>query len=372
MKEQIIFEPSRLSLARRRRGWGRPELARKSGIKTRTIVAYEVGERVPSEEALEALAAALGFPKGFFSGSPVERLALSGVSFRKLSKTTAGARDQALAAGELALALGDAVDERFELPDPDLPDIAPPPTPAAAARMLRVRWGLADKTIPNMVRLLEAHGVRVFSLAENTRDIDAFSFWRGETPYIFLNTLKSAEHSRFDAAHELGHLILHRHGEPANGRRAELEANAFASSFLMPKTSILAHAPKHLDLNSIVAAKRGWGVSAAALAHRLYRIGRISKWHYHSLCIQIQNLGYRNREPDPMPRELSSVWPGVFGALRSEGVTRADFARSLSFPLAELRGLVFQLVLSADETPSSDSPRAPTPMATPGKLSLLN
>jgi len=27
----------------------------------------------------------------------------------------------------------------------------------------------------------------------------------------FLNTYKTSEHSRYDAAHELGHLTLHRH-----------------------------------------------------------------------------------------------------------------------------------------------------------------
>ncbi|WP_376773772.1 ImmA/IrrE family metallo-endopeptidase [Rhizobium mongolense] len=71
----------------------------------------------------------------------------------------------------------------------------------------------------NMVHLL----VRVFSLVENTRTVDAFSVWRGIRPFVFLNTIKTSEHGRFDAAHELGHLVLPRHGGPS-GRRAEDEA----------------------------------------------------------------------------------------------------------------------------------------------------
>lgn len=82
----------------------------------------------------------------------------------------------------------------------------------------------------------------MFSLVEETRSVDAFSVWRSNKPYIFLNTVKTAEHSRFDAAHELGHLVLHKHGGPG-GRAAEDEANRFASSFLMPSADVRARIP---------------------------------------------------------------------------------------------------------------------------------
>src|SRR3546814_6566541 len=49
---------------------------------------------------------------------------------------------------------------------------------------------------------------------EDTKNVDAFSCWRNGQPFVFLNTFKSAERSRFDAAHELAHLVLHRHGGP--------------------------------------------------------------------------------------------------------------------------------------------------------------
>ncbi|MGY2463293.1 ImmA/IrrE family metallo-endopeptidase [Vreelandella sulfidaeris] len=53
--------------------------------------------------------------------------------------------------------------------------------------------------------------------------------------FVFLNIQKSSEHSRFDAAHELGHLALHKHAG-AHGKEAEREANAFASSLCLEKT----------------------------------------------------------------------------------------------------------------------------------------
>lgn len=360
---EIVFEPSRLSLARRRKGWSRPELAKRAGIKPRTINAYEMGERAPSDENLRTLARVLEFPIAFFGLGKVERIREEGVSFRALSKMTAAQRTQALASSELALELGEWVEHRFELPAVRVPDLHPQPSPEAAAKSLRVKWGLADKPIPNMVTLLESKGGRVFSLAENNKSLDAFSFWHDGKPHVFLNTLKSAERSRFDTAHELGHLVLHQHGQP-NGRKAELEANAFASAFLMPASSILAYGPRNPSLRALVEAKHGWVVSVSALAHRMHKLNLLSEWYYGSLCMQIQSHGYREEEPEPAPRELSQVWAQVFSALKQEGISRADLAAALSWPTKELRSLIFQLVLSAEEGGarplSSQGPSMPT------------
>ncbi len=89
---------------------------------------------------------------------------------------------------------------------------------------------------------------------------------------MFLNLQKTAEHGRFDAAHELGHLVLHRHGSPG-GREAEREAHAFASAFLMPEASVIARAPRFATIDQLEKLKRIWGVSVAALNHRLHTIG---------------------------------------------------------------------------------------------------
>lgn len=79
---------------------------------------------------------------------------------------------------------------------------------------IRNHWGIGERPIGNMVHLLEAKGVRVFSLTERSRRIDAYSLWLEGIPFVFLNTMKTAEHGRTDAAHELGHLLMHRHGAP--------------------------------------------------------------------------------------------------------------------------------------------------------------
>ena len=342
-----VFEPTRLALARRRKGWKRSELARRAGLQARTITAYELGERVPPSDSLHAMATALAYPIDFFFRGPVETLRDEGVSFRALTKMTATQRDRALAAGELALELSDWTATRFQLPEPHVPDLRLESNPESAAMALRASWGLGDRPLPNLIRLLESKGVRVFSLAEKDRSLDGFSFWRGGEPFIFLNTQKSAERSRFDACHELAHLVLHRHGAVV-GIDMEREAMAFASSFLMPKSSVIIHAPQPPSIPTLLAAKRWWGVSLAAIIRRMYDLDLISRWYYRAMYIQLQKSGYRDKEPEPIDRELSHVWPLVFQSLREDGLRRSDIARLLNWPLDELKGLVFQLVLMGE------------------------
>jgi len=200
-----------------------------------------------------------------------------------------------------------------------------------------------------MVHLLEAHGIRVFSLAEESAAVDAFSFWRGLVPYVFLNTKKTAEHGRMDAAHELGHLVLHGHGGPS-GRQAEHEAQAFASAFLMPAGSILAEAPRGGRISQLIKAKPRWNVSVAALAYRMHGLNMLTDWQYRSTFIELNRRG-RDKEPTapgkaPLRQESSQVLGKVFRALRDENVSKASIAQKLQIPVKDLNDLVFGLVLT--------------------------
>jgi Zn-dependent peptidase ImmA (M78 family) len=342
------FNPSRLTLARRRRGWTKKKLAEVTRLSERIITAYEAGEKTPSAATLELLGEQLEFPSGFFDRPDLDAVSERGASFRSMSRMPAARRDRALASGELGIELSDWLDSHFAVPAPSLPDLRHIKDSEAAAIALRTKWALGDKPIANMVRLLEAKGVRIFSLEEECYELDAFSFWRETRPFVFLNTMKSSERSRFDAAHELAHLVLHRHGQP-QGREAEKEADSFASAFLMPRTSLLAFAPRTITLDRLIAAKHGWNVAVSALAHRLHELGLVTEWHYRKLCIEIQKLGYRTNEPSTAPREMSQVLEKVFSMLRTEGKSKSDIAGLLSWPLRELNALVFGLVVSTLE-----------------------
>ena len=98
---------------------------------------------------------------------------------------TARERDAAIAAGSLAYMVTDWIRARYNLPTVDLLDLGQQRDPAMAARALRSYWAMGEKPVGNMIKLLESKGVRVFSLAENTKNVDAFSCWRDDEPYVF-------------------------------------------------------------------------------------------------------------------------------------------------------------------------------------------
>ena len=87
-------------------------------------------------------------------------------------------------------------------------------------------------------------------------------------------------------------------------------------------------------------------MSVAALAHRAHDLGLIREWHYHRLCVQISQLGYRKTEPAPMVHERSQVLDKVFRMLRDEGIQKADLAAMLTIRVSDLDELVFGLTLA--------------------------
>jgi len=359
-----MFNPTRFALARKRRGIKKKTIAQLIGVSERSITSYEKGTQEPTQDTLSRIATALNFPARFFLADDIDELTPDIASFRALTKMTASQRDIALSAGNIALLLNEWIEQHFELPEIDLPDLGRESTdnqqsPEAAADALRHHWGLGELSVKNMISLLESKGIRVFSLAIDAREVDAYSMWYGGKPFVFLNTLKSAEHCRFDAAHELGHLVLHRHGEP-QGQEIEREANAFASAFLMPKRSVLANAPKFPTLPGLITYKKHWTVSVAALNYRLHALGLTTDWVYRTLCVQISSAGYRTQEPESAPHETSQVLPKVFAALREEGISKQDVAQQLMIDSTEIEQLTFGLMLavqSSTKQPISSTPR---------------
>jgi Zn-dependent peptidase ImmA (M78 family)/DNA-binding XRE family transcriptional regulator len=340
-KPKHMFTPSRLTLARERRRLTKKALAKVAGVTAHTVLRWESGESAPWLDEVCRLSQILDFPQEFFFEPDIDPPQADAASFRSMSAMSAKERDGALAAGALAFVVSDWIDERFELPEANLIDMEED-KPEAAARSLRESWGLGERPIKNMVNLLEANGVRLFSMAENTMAVDAFSMWRREQPYVFLNTMKTAEHSRLDAAHELGHLILHKHGGP-KGRKAEDEANLFASSFLMPEADVRATLPRIHTLNQILEAKKRWGVSAMSLIVRLNRLKIMTDWQYRMFCIDATELGFRKAEPFGIPREKSVVWQKILTTLWNERTTKDSIAKTLHIPVGELENLLFGL-----------------------------
>lgn len=355
-----MLSPSRLITARKRRGWTLKRLADEAGISTKSLSTYENGHQDPTDHVVAVLAGKLRVSVAFLTGDDLEEVPLESVSFRALSKMTARTRDRGLASGRVAIMINEWIEERFSLPKSDLPTLTGR-APEAAAQELRVRWGLGEQPIGNLIHLLEAHGVRVYSLTHDNADLDAFClYWHGR-PFVFLGMEKSAERSRFDAAHELGHLILHGEDRAPHGVSAEQEANRFAAAFLMPRAGVLAQGLRNATADRILAAKGRWNVAAMALAHRTNELGLMTEWGYRSVCVDLSRMGYRRGEPSGMRvHESSQLLTKVLQQLRANGAGIYDIAMDLGIEPGEVQAHMFGLtptVLPGGDTSASWSER---------------
>jgi Zn-dependent peptidase ImmA (M78 family) len=217
---------------------------------------------------------------------------------------------------------------------------------AYAAEVVRARWGLGLRPIVNVVHRLEAQGVRLYSLTGENNQLDAYSLYWHTRPFIFLNTAKSGERGRFDAAHELGHLVLHGDHVALDRPTGEQQANRFAAAFLMPRASVLALGLRDATPQRILQAKRYWNVAAMALTHRLYELELLTDWGYRSVCVELSRWGYRRGEPNGIPRESSQLLTKVMRSLRDHGETPGTIAADIGIPVQELQAHVFGLAVT--------------------------
>jgi Zn-dependent peptidase ImmA (M78 family)/transcriptional regulator with XRE-family HTH domain len=357
-----MFVPSRLTAARKRRGETITSLNDLSGISTKSISDYENFKREPSEDTLIRLGNALRVPPAYFARPPLDDVPDDAVSFRARTKMPMRSKDMALTIASHAVELRAWIDENYQTPGVDVPTLhkySGPKDAARAAEVVRAKWGLGQAPVGNMVHLLELHGVAVFTVRppQERGVLDAFSFRVSGRPFVLLNTAKSAERGRFDAAHELGHLVLH--GEAATGPDAEREADAFASSFLMPESDVRANSRKNMPVNEIIWKKLRWRVAAIALAYRLHDLGLLTDWLYHTTCVDLSRMGYRSGEPRGIERESSRLLSQVMADLLTTSGGFRALCNALGVSAHDINDLVFDLaplVLPGDGRQSPPNP----------------
>ncbi len=295
------FQPGRLRLARELRGQSQSELARASGVSAAAISQFEGGATRPSHSRLAELARALDTPVTFFD-RPLSETHEG--FFRSLRRTKIGDRRKARALAhvvhDLAVQPGSRL-SKVDVPHHQAPDLdADSEWPAEAARRVRKAWRVPAGPIRDVVQLLEQHGVLVLRTPLQSADVDAFSLPFPDRPVIVLGTDKNDRaRSRFDAAHELGHLVLH--GEQVWGMsEVEKQAHTFAAEFLMPEVLIRGKLPTRADWLALFELKQDWQVSLAALLMRARTLGVMSPEEYLNAVKFASARGWRRVEPVPL------------------------------------------------------------------------
>jgi Zn-dependent peptidase ImmA (M78 family)/DNA-binding XRE family transcriptional regulator len=361
------FEPSRLIVARRRRGLTQNEIAEQLGLSKQLISFFESGQREPTDAHVQQLAFLLRFPVGFFSGHQLELTTKEIPSFRSLRSMTSRVRDTALSASDIATQIiSPDLHYRFSFPKIDVPDLsAHANRPEEAADILRALWRLGAGPISNMVHLLESKGVEVYWLRDQSGMMDGLSLWRDHQPYVWLDVEKDAgDRARFSAAHELGHLVLHRDITVSDNRECEEQANFFASAFLMPADQFSIECPKRPELPLLFALKKRWGTSVQAQIMRGRDLGIFSDWQARYAFQEISAKGMRTNEkgkglPD-IPREESHLHRKIFESLAKKGLTPQKYASTLQIGLDELCELMPTAREYLAEKPEKIGPERPT------------
>jgi Zn-dependent peptidase ImmA (M78 family)/transcriptional regulator with XRE-family HTH domain len=284
------FDSARLTQARQLKGLTKKDVADDLGVTPAAVGQYEAGVARPRPDVLLRLADVLDVPVAFFAaGRPKAPLDASGTHFRSLRSTRVFQRDKAVVFASQVWELTHALERWVQLPIVDLPGFAGGEVtsagdvmsdPARAAQELRGYWGLGQRSIAHLVRLLESRGIVVamlpFERAEAAR-IAAFSNSRLPRPLIVLTPDRADDvyWYRFSAAHELGHLVLHGDTAPGDPQH-EREADAFAAEFLTPQASIAPELPSRVDFNVLARLQTAWGVSVKSLLYRCRELGLFS------------------------------------------------------------------------------------------------
>ncbi|MFZ3415669.1 XRE family transcriptional regulator [Arthrobacter sp. 3Tela_A] len=339
----MFFDGSRLTLARNLAGWRKSALANAITMSPAAVSSWETGEKRPSPAAVAQLALALQIDPEFFSTRPGTPAVLQTVPhFRSLRSTTQIVRDQADAYGRLAIDVASALELRVEFPSPNIPTCHVDETtlegngPERAARYVRREWQLPDGPIRNMVRLLENNGVLVVFSPEQAATVDAYSFSTAARSAVVLNPVKQDYYrQRFDAAHELGHLVMHGDAEPG-GRIVEEQANRFAAELLAPADEIRDQLPDVLNAASwrtLGRLKEEWRISLQALLFRSRQLGRLSDVSYRNAMMTVSARGWRRAEPGLVSViETPSLLPRAMELLRDEGIDEATLTRECGVP----------------------------------------
>jgi Zn-dependent peptidase ImmA (M78 family)/transcriptional regulator with XRE-family HTH domain len=336
---QGSFDPVRLVLARQAAGLKKKELAERVGISPASVTQYEAGNTLPRPAMLATLALACGFPAEFlaYDGQTSRPAQAALPYFRSLRSTRTSDREEAEARAVLVWLVVRTLERHVDLPSLKLPSF-----PVGDHEELKVidryasevrnAWSMPNGPVASVVNLMENNGAVCARLGTQHDRIDAFSQWMDGRPYVLLWRNKNdAARSRFDAAHELGHLVMHPDPDPGN-KIMERQAHAFAAAFLMPENDIIdvlpRMAPKRKDIAGLVDLRMEWGTSISAIYFRSRELGLISSDTHRRAMIRLSEFGFRKEEPGEVEIESPMVLSTAIGILEEAlGYGVPDLAR---------------------------------------------
>jgi Zn-dependent peptidase ImmA (M78 family)/transcriptional regulator with XRE-family HTH domain len=347
------FVGQRLAEARRARGVSATDLAGMIGVSVQSISKYENGHQTPKLDVFHTISAALNIPRAYFL-RPVHLDDQRPVFWRGRLSAPPAMRERAAVRLEWMKDVVDYVAGYFEFPPlnilqikvPDIESVGPDFLKSAAAE-IRSHWGIRPGPMPDVIEKLENNGVLVSRIHVGAEKLDAFSQWsdRFNVPFIVLSRDKaSAARQRYDALHELAHIVLHkslpqrRLNDRACYNAIERQADRLAGFMLLPEKEFSEElfAP---SLDGFLTMKERWGASVGAMIMRCRSLGILDEDAAKTMWINYNRRGWRNGEPldGKMEKERPFMIRRSFEKLMSEKVqSAAEIMTALPFPAADL------------------------------------
>jgi Zn-dependent peptidase ImmA (M78 family) len=313
------FVGERLRAARAARGIAAASLSDIVGVTPAAVSQYENGQQSPATDVMQRICAALNLPIEYFLR--VQSFRAKTLFYRSFSRATVAARRRAQSRYEWMREIVQYVKGKIRISEARFPDFKIPEDPSRLDNTLieqlatatRRHWGLGDGAISNVSWLLENNGAIVVRHNLESRHLDAFSEWdhQESRPYIVLGADKeSAVRSRYDVAHELGHMVLHRKIDSEKLQLKELfslvesQADRFAGAFLLPAASFRREVGS-VTLERLRILKSRLKLSIGMMIKRAFNLGLISAETERRLWIEYSKRGWKRREPldDTIPVE---------------------------------------------------------------------
>ena len=350
------FNKDRLVQAKNARGLTSVGLSGLVNISQSSISLYEKGKQNPKQEVIEALARTLNVPVGFFF-KEISINKPNNLFYRSMAAATKASRMVSEAKYEWTLEAVDYLLNYFDFPEINLPDLEVPSDfkklnsqiIETLATQLREYWTLGEGPILNMVMTLESNGILVWRTKFEAERQDAFSEFRIPHPFVVLSSDKENYfRSRFDAAHELGHLILHRNVDrttlntKSDFNLIEDQAHLFAGAFLVPENSYFRDLSS-ISIDSFRALKPRWNVSIAMQIMRVKHLGMISDSGQKRLWINLARRKWKIVEPldDSTESEKPQLIKQGIKMLIEEGVkTKEQIVNDLQLAYGDIENLI--------------------------------
>lgn len=206
-----------------------------------------------------------------------------------------------------------------------------------ACKEIRKYWNIGDKPIDNLAYLLQLNGFIISKQYINQNKTDGFSQRIGDKSYIFVSANKEcAVRTRFDLAHELGHLVLHNRlgKEDVEEKVIEKDADFFASEFLYPSDVFLNEIQDYsIGFDRFIELKEKWKISIQAIVRKCKDLELISDDKYIYFQKRISYNKWRKNEP--LDNRIVAEEPRLFGdiielLLENSVITKKDILMDIS------------------------------------------